>query len=320
MRTVTTRVNNRFLFPSMARRCESHTKCVKDYFIPLPSKDRRRAIITCDNCNDEFELLLKPIVTLQNVRQNYAPLSSFDIMTVQSFLETDAPDELLRCDDEIFRLEGLIRAVEKRQEEIGESMALHRAALSPIRRLPAEILRIIFTFYCDIGFWETEIFEERRRFCEGVASFEPFTLASTCAYWRQIVLDMPSLWTTLMLVYEDEGRLEEEAMEYWSDGDFSETGSAHSDEEAYQWSKAYSLIPKPRRQRPLFAHEVLRLILQRSGQKPLKVWIDFGYSESRNHFWSFYDTLAPSFPEFRSCISSGRLWRIHSTNLPSSSH
>ncbi|KAJ7587196.1 hypothetical protein C8J56DRAFT_713129, partial [Mycena floridula] len=105
-------------------------------------------------------------------------------------------NELLRYDNEISRLRSLIKRITAQKNHITKSTALHRSMLSPIRQLPAEILSLIFSFCCEVDFWDVEPFEQKKNGTElsGVVWTEPFAIAAVCRYWRDLALSQPQLW------------------------------------------------------------------------------------------------------------------------------
>ncbi|KAJ7812044.1 hypothetical protein B0H14DRAFT_3753981 [Mycena olivaceomarginata] len=63
----------------------------------------------------------------------------------------------------------------------------HEGALSPLRRMPVEIISLIFKFAAP--------------FRSSVMNFQegPWTLSAVCSRWRNIALSQPSLWTDFAL-------------------------------------------------------------------------------------------------------------------------
>ncbi|KAF5332396.1 hypothetical protein D9758_017374 [Tetrapyrgos nigripes] len=75
-------------------------------------------------------------------------------------------------------------------------MSSLKSLSAPIRRLPVELLTHIFVAVCDghpIAF-AARVPKKIERL--------PFTLASVCSSWRQIVIDIPRLWSNLQIPYE----------------------------------------------------------------------------------------------------------------------
>ncbi|KAJ7587165.1 hypothetical protein C8J56DRAFT_828055 [Mycena floridula] len=211
--------------------CETHLGDLKDY-LGIYSIDEL-PIFTCSRCKHEIpSKRCLSAISVEQLQHNSIPASFAETDSIRSFID-DCEADLLRCDEEISRLQGLISLLEKRQARIRRSLSVHQSILSPIRRLPAEVLGLIFSLHCNPGFWETESFDAKReRGSRGLVSTEPFAIATTCHYWRKIMLSTPSLWSTIMLV-----------------------GSPYL---SASWSQILA--------------EDIELVLQRSGQQPLKLW------------------------------------------------
>ncbi len=92
----------------------------------------------------------------------------------------DARDELARILDE---RQNAIREMEKELATLEDRVALTKAYVSPIKRLPNELLRHIFFFNFDDCAWSA------------------WVLSAVCSLWRRLVLSMPKLWSKVCLRY-----------------------------------------------------------------------------------------------------------------------
>lgn len=90
-------------------------------------------------------------------------------------------DKIQSAEDTLARIvedsKCAIRELERERASLEESVALTLAYLSPIRRLPHELLRHIF-----------------------MSNFEEYpccawVLSAVCSLWRKLVLSMPILWS-----------------------------------------------------------------------------------------------------------------------------
>ncbi|KAL1719217.1 hypothetical protein EV715DRAFT_290429 [Schizophyllum commune] len=88
--------------------------------------------------------------------------------------------EIQRVDDEITRLQAL-------REQIRAQLALSRAMVAPVRRLPPELLALIFLEHAD------EFPEDERTLITTI------TVASVSATWRWVACNVPELWTHISL-------------------------------------------------------------------------------------------------------------------------
>ncbi|KAI1796059.1 hypothetical protein LXA43DRAFT_1160470 [Ganoderma leucocontextum] len=91
----------------------------------------------------------------------------------------DARDELARILEE---RQTAIREMEKELASLEDRVALTKAYVSPMKRLPNELLRHIFTFNFDDCAWSA------------------WVLSAVCSLWRRLVLNMPRLWSKIRLV------------------------------------------------------------------------------------------------------------------------
>ncbi|KAF7298733.1 hypothetical protein MIND_00820800 [Mycena indigotica] len=74
-------------------------------------------------------------------------------------------------------------------KELMAHITAHRALLSPIRRLPQDVLREIFTEFLS-----------RQKYC-GMKTFDgPILLGRICSQWRSLALETPELWSRLHVV------------------------------------------------------------------------------------------------------------------------
>jgi hypothetical protein len=91
-------------------------------------------------------------------------------------------------------LNGLHEQLGEKQDKITQSMILHKGLVSPLRKLPTEILSLIF-IYClpeDSHLSLTQ-------------STAPVLLTRICRQWREVALDMPRLWCRLHLKLKNRG-------------------------------------------------------------------------------------------------------------------
>ncbi|KAJ7579711.1 hypothetical protein C8J56DRAFT_749269, partial [Mycena floridula] len=112
---------------------------------------------------------------------------------IRTFI-SDAELALSRYKNEISRIDMLQARIRLEEARVQKSIRIHKTLLSPIRQLPAEVLSLIFSFVCHVGFWDSDRFDLKRRTLRGFVSGEPFTIAATCRYWRDVALATPKLW------------------------------------------------------------------------------------------------------------------------------
>nr|GAT56694.1 predicted protein [Mycena chlorophos] len=118
---------------------------------------------------------------------NTVPTSS-QCDEIRSFLHPLRP-ELSTLDAEIHRLQTLLDAATKERNDLHGFVAAHEALLSPMRRIPNDVLGLIFL----------HTLPERRNTALD-ASEGPLLLMRVCRYWRDLTLATPRLWASIHLV------------------------------------------------------------------------------------------------------------------------
>ncbi|KAF7342060.1 F-box domain-containing protein [Mycena venus] len=101
-----------------------------------------------------------------------------------------------RASTEMLRLRRIIQHLQIRGREILEYLNLKRCLLSPIRRLPPELLQMVFSF---------AVIPDRRdpwSVTITQSSVGAVRLAHVCSYWRTIALDARRLFATILIPRE----------------------------------------------------------------------------------------------------------------------
>ncbi|KAK1228281.1 hypothetical protein PQX77_008680 [Marasmius sp. AFHP31] len=102
---------------------------------------------------------------------------------------------LKKLNTEINRLRGAVILVETRREMVDKKLANYRSLLSPIHRMPPEIMTEIFKLCCSYSSLGTY------RLCSPSYLPPPMMLSSVCGRWRELALNTPALWASLF-IYE----------------------------------------------------------------------------------------------------------------------
>ncbi|PBK64120.1 hypothetical protein ARMSODRAFT_918601 [Armillaria solidipes] len=103
----------------------------------------------------------------------------------------DLEAKLSECDSEISALETTLLLLRNARNDLKHSLLAHRSLVSPIRRLPIEILQAIFRDACDI-----DIFPYEPTYGDLVTTSKtPLRLSSVCSHWRSVCLSTSELWT-----------------------------------------------------------------------------------------------------------------------------
>ncbi|KAJ7113903.1 hypothetical protein C8R44DRAFT_795944 [Mycena epipterygia] len=99
---------------------------------------------------------------------------------------------LTYLDDEITRLRERLRQLEEERTSLASYHAQNTAILSPVRRMPAELLEEIFLWTLP----STDDARYRRIFD---AKSSPWVLTHICSRWREVALSTSSLWSLVVI-------------------------------------------------------------------------------------------------------------------------
>ncbi|KAJ7918994.1 hypothetical protein B0H13DRAFT_2657103 [Mycena leptocephala] len=91
--------------------------------------------------------------------------------------------------DEIERLQGLIHQLTEKRAHLNDFIDAHAALISPVRRLPEDVVAEIFA---------ASLPSDRNAIMSGAES--PLLLCHVCKAWRNLALLTPFLWTSLHIV------------------------------------------------------------------------------------------------------------------------
>ncbi|KAJ7725946.1 hypothetical protein B0H16DRAFT_1384123 [Mycena metata] len=115
---------------------------------------------------------------------NYCPQDN-EVLEIQSFIQVPLA-RLKRLDEQIAELQKSIDELTKERDTIGDYVQAHKALLTPIRRIPLEILQRIFVACLPT-----------HRNCVMSAKEAPVLLGHICSSWRVLSLSTPRLWASL---------------------------------------------------------------------------------------------------------------------------
>ncbi|KAF7365084.1 F-box domain-containing protein [Mycena venus] len=146
---------------------------------------------TCPNCRTAFDASMPPLqptlVSNDILETNNPPLES-QIPFLRDFISSgrarmailNAKTAFLQSELDKLRLES---------DALDVEICKHQGGLSPLRRMPTEILSLIFTF----------TLPPHPR-----AESAPWTISAVCSRWRAIVISQPCFWSFIQLDYHSE--------------------------------------------------------------------------------------------------------------------
>ncbi|KAJ7206765.1 hypothetical protein GGX14DRAFT_698330 [Mycena pura] len=131
-----------------------------------------------------LESLLEPLPLNPSprlLRSNDAPLDP-EVFVIRRIV-SDGEDRMRALDAHILHLQATLAQLSQRRDETVEHLRVHRAILSPIRRVPMELVCTIF-----------EMASAQNRVKFGTPLWQ---LGFICRSWRQYALSYPLLWSSV---------------------------------------------------------------------------------------------------------------------------
>jgi len=153
------------------------------------------SIQLCARCNANIPTYEIPslLSTLHALRSLHIPCIH---KTIQ--IQENIDSWLLRLSDyekEIARMETSLDEMKRKRDEIQAYINTRKSLLSPVRKLPMEVLTQIFDFYyVDVGYGLSV------KSTPGSRIVAPsLTLSHVCTFWRKVTRSQPSLWSSMSL-------------------------------------------------------------------------------------------------------------------------
>ncbi|KAG7093378.1 hypothetical protein E1B28_007058 [Marasmius oreades] len=103
----------------------------------------------------------------------------------------DAETDLKVYQAEIDRLKAKIMVLETRRDGLKERITKYRSLMSPVHRMPPEILTHILSFCCE------NVLQP------GTLQLAVLALSSVCGRWRELVLATPRFWSSLTIMLHE---------------------------------------------------------------------------------------------------------------------
>uniref|UniRef100_A0A0W0F2H1 Uncharacterized protein n=1 Tax=Moniliophthora roreri TaxID=221103 RepID=A0A0W0F2H1_MONRR len=136
------------------------------------------------------------------VCHSLCPSTQFVDISALPHLLSSAQRDLAAFDTEIERISHILRKLVEGRTETQKYIDELQIRLSPVFRLPLELLQVIFTEASILGPC-TDILSKNicppPKFLGNGAGIAPFNIAGVCRHWRDIAFDMPRLWSSFSL-------------------------------------------------------------------------------------------------------------------------
>lgn len=145
--------------------------------------------IRCSNCRHPCgihtrEFRRRSNLSLSLIRSDFVPSPMEQEVINQTIQETHSEIESL--DDEILQVEALFSRLTEQKRDLVAFTRGQQSLLSPIRRIPAEILGDIFLYCCpaiNIGNWR--------------GNSLVWQLGEVCYYWRTVIMSLHEIWARM---------------------------------------------------------------------------------------------------------------------------
>ncbi|KAK7456439.1 hypothetical protein VKT23_010687 [Stygiomarasmius scandens] len=160
-------------------------------------------IVLCNKCHSEIPRFSCPDQFLARNRST-EPVSEQEVPVISQSISNCAL-EIEVYEAEIDQLRQTLASLESERSLALKFKEAQCGLLSPVRKLPVEVLGEIFKFYV----WEEEknvssIFGLRRRTGKRTFFMSAGILnaASTCTLWRAVARSIPSLWSNIIIRFD----------------------------------------------------------------------------------------------------------------------
>ncbi|KAI3615362.1 hypothetical protein WG66_003680 [Moniliophthora roreri] len=156
----------------------------------MQEQDKLDPTVLCEKCKDLFiPHTVYPPIPLDVIRSNLIP-SKTDIKHVAAIVEVEET-ELEQYESELARLRRIMDKLEAEKSALSERIERRKSWMSPIRKLPNEILDIIMSATCLSNRYTLSISPKTN-----TLQAYPYNLSHVSSHWRSIVTSCPRMWTS----------------------------------------------------------------------------------------------------------------------------
>jgi len=145
--------------------------------------------MACQSCSASERLCTYPIPDIQNrLRTEFSPTAA-QLSEIKEIIRSGEED-LGAYQTEINRLKSKIVLLTTKSDLLRKHVQKTRFLLSPIRRLPMEVLGHIFSYCCNNRFNLTSSMRKSRN-----------SFLAVCSRWREVGLSAPQIWSVVDLEF-----------------------------------------------------------------------------------------------------------------------
>lgn len=105
--------------------------------------------------------------------------------------------QLSALHEQISKTRGLLESLTQQEKQLQSYVQEYQAVTHPMRRLPADILSVIFSLCTDLTTTKQQVRPDNHLRDSLDTNNAPWIFGQVCRRWRSIVLDLSSLWSCL---------------------------------------------------------------------------------------------------------------------------
>ncbi|KAF5346420.1 hypothetical protein D9758_012745 [Tetrapyrgos nigripes] len=184
--------------------CQEYTKKEQQQSKDVPARQYVSTTL-CHQCGHALKLKLRvrAVDNLEKIRSGHVPESSEYDMICQLIKEGD--EDVERYQKEIHALRSTTAKIERDKQALETYLLDLRCMISPIRRVPTEVMTEILRQVCCTVNGESS---DKKILLVGndlrsrrIVDIPILALAKVCSAWRKIIQSTPSLWSHIVLSY-----------------------------------------------------------------------------------------------------------------------
>ncbi|KAE9406568.1 hypothetical protein BT96DRAFT_915275 [Gymnopus androsaceus JB14] len=156
---------------------------------------------TCGSYNFTMRIDVDSDAMKEELCAEYDPVSCGEVEEMLSLIDKDYQ----RCAYEISRLQLQVEALSSRQRQLKAYESKLRYLVAPIRKLPSEILILIFNHVSQHNYFreypslKSYLWRDGE---DGLNAMPALVLSSVCSGWRRLALSYSTIWSRISLILD----------------------------------------------------------------------------------------------------------------------